>query len=52
MTKSPRKPVLRFSPTAWTKLVYFRDKSENEVGGFGITRPGDLLCIGEQMQYK
>ena len=32
-------PVLRFSPTAWAKLLYFRDRSDTEVGGFGVTRP-------------
>jgi hypothetical protein len=48
----PAKPVLRFSPTAWAKLVYFRDKSENEVGGFGITRPEDLLCVTEFVTVK
>lgn len=37
--------ALRFSPTAWAKLLYFRDKSENEVGGFGITTDDDLLYI-------
>ncbi len=36
---------MRFSPTAWAKLVYFRDKSPNEVGGFGITDPEDLLLV-------
>jgi proteasome lid subunit RPN8/RPN11 len=39
------RPLLRFSPTAWAKLLYFRDKSENEVGGFGISKPDDLLCV-------
>lgn len=34
-----RRLALRFSPTAWAKLLYFRDKSDNEVGGFGITEP-------------
>lgn len=42
---SPRQPVLRFSPTAWAKLLYLRDKSDNEVGGFGITRTDDLLLV-------
>ena len=37
--------ALRFSPTAWAKLLYFRDKSENEVGGFGITAQNDLLFV-------
>lgn len=47
-----RKPALRFSPTAWAKLLYFRDKSDNEVGGFGITEPDDLLLVREFMTVK
>jgi len=39
--------VLRFSPTAWAKLLYFRDRTDNEVGGFGITRADDLLYVEE-----
>jgi len=31
-----QKPVLRFSPTAWAKLLYFRDKSDNEFGGLAL----------------
>lgn len=42
-----RRLALRFSPTAWAKLLYFRDKSDNEVGGFGITEPDDLLFVKE-----
>jgi proteasome lid subunit RPN8/RPN11 len=44
--------VLRFSPTAWAKLLYFRDKSDNEVGGFGITEPDDLLYVKEFVAVK
>ena len=39
------KPVLRFSPTAWAKLRFCRDMTDNEVGGFGITRADDLLFV-------
>ena len=38
-------PTLRFSPTAWAKLLYLRDLGETEVGGFGISAADDLLCI-------
>ena len=38
-------PALRFSPTAWAKLLYLRDKSEDEIGGFGITDADDLLLV-------
>ena len=47
-----RRLALRFSPTAWAKLLYFRDKSDNEVGGFGITEPDDLLFIKEFVTVK
>jgi proteasome lid subunit RPN8/RPN11 len=48
----PKRPALRFSPTAWAKLLYFRDKSGNEVGGFGITEPDDLLFVTEFITVK
>lgn len=38
-------PSLRFSPPAWAKLVFMRDRTDNEVGGFGITKPDDLLFV-------
>ena len=50
--KQPRKLALRFSPTAWAKLLYFRDKSDNEISGFGITQPEDLLCVKEFVTVK
>lgn len=47
-----RRLALRFSPTAWAKLLYFRDKSDNEVGGFGITEPDDLLFVTDFVAVK
>jgi proteasome lid subunit RPN8/RPN11 len=44
--------ALRFSPTAWAKLLYFRDQSDNEVGGFGITDPDDLIFVREFITVK
>ncbi len=44
--------MLRFSPTAWAKLLFFRDHGENEIGGFGITAPDDLLRIEEFVTVK
>ena len=41
----PEPSTLRFSPTAWAKLLYLRDLGETEVGGFGISAADDLLCI-------
>lgn len=40
-------PTLRFSPTAWAKLVFLRDAGETEIGGFGISRLNDLLWIDD-----
>jgi hypothetical protein len=39
------RPRLRFSPTAWAKLLFLRDRGATEVGGFGITPPDDLLYV-------
>jgi proteasome lid subunit RPN8/RPN11 len=44
--------ALRFSPTAWAKLVYFRDKSDKEVGGFAITDADDLLFVRKFVTVK
>jgi proteasome lid subunit RPN8/RPN11 len=37
--------VLRFSPTAWAKLLFLRDLGDTEVGGFGIASAEDLLLV-------
>jgi hypothetical protein len=37
--------ALRFSPTAWAKLLFLRDAGETEVGGFGISAADDLLLV-------
>jgi hypothetical protein len=42
-----RRPQLRFTPTAWAKLLFLRDLGPTEVGAFGITRPDDLLLVEE-----
>ena len=42
---STTRPKLRFSPTAWAKLLCLRDLGPTEVGGFGITDAGDLLHV-------
>jgi len=43
--EKPKVPALRFSPYAWAKLLYLRDRGDTEVGGFGITCPEDLLLV-------
>ena len=45
--EQPRQPVLRFSPTAWAKLMFFRDYGDTEISGFGISEPEDLLCVSD-----
>ncbi|MCA9069516.1 MAG: hypothetical protein KDA84_11360 [Planctomycetaceae bacterium] len=39
------RPTLRFSPTAWAKLLFLRDYGETEIGGFGISHPEELLLV-------
>ena len=36
---------LRFTPLAWAKLLFLRDRGATEVGGFGISDPDDLLLV-------
>ena len=43
--KESPKAVLRFTPTAWAKLLYFRDRGDTEIGGFGVTARDDLLLV-------
>jgi len=43
---------LRFSPTAWAKLLFMRDVTDNEVGGFGITQAEDLLFVTDVVLVK
>jgi len=44
--------VLRFTPTAWAKLLFLRDLGETEVGGFGIADPEDLLLVEDVKLVK
>ena len=45
-------PVLRFLPTAWAKLLFFRDRGDTEIGGFGITKANDLLYVEDFVTVK
>lgn len=47
-----KQPVLRFSPTAWAKLVWFRDHGNTEVGGFAVTDGDDLLRVKDFVTVK
>jgi hypothetical protein len=46
------KPTLRFSPYAWTKLLYFRDLGDTEIGGFGLSAGEDPLLIVDVLTVK
>jgi hypothetical protein len=39
------RPTLKFTPTAWGKLVYLRDRGPTEIGAFGITEVDEPLLI-------
>jgi len=50
--RQQRRPTLRFSPTAWAKLLYLRDLGPTEVGGFGISSPDDLLLVQDMQLVR
>ncbi|MFW6061174.1 MAG: hypothetical protein ACOC93_00040 [Planctomycetota bacterium] len=50
--ETTRDPVLRFTPTAWAKLLFFRDYQETEIGGFGVTAEDDPLLVEEFVTVK
>ena len=43
--RNPPATTLRFTPTAWAKLLFLRDAGNTEVGGFGISQADDLLLV-------
>ncbi len=43
---------MRFSPTAWAKLLFFRDRGQTEIGGFGISAADDLLRVEDFVTVK
>lgn len=49
--RSPR-PSLRFSPPAWAKLLYLRDRGETEIGGFGLSAADDPLLVVDILVVK
>ena len=44
-TPRPGRPAVRFSPSAWAKLLYLRDAGPTEVGAFGLSEPDDPLRV-------
>lgn len=51
-SRSARRPSLRFSPYAWAKLVYLRDRGETEIGGFGLSAEDDPLAVIDVLTVK
>ena len=51
-SRSPQVPTLRFTPTAWAKLLFLRDLGPTEVGGFGIADQHDLLRLTDLKLVK
>ena len=50
--KLTRESILRFTPYAWSKLLYMRDYGDTEVGGYGITPNEDPLLIVDFVLVK
>ncbi|HEV2968434.1 MAG TPA: hypothetical protein VGY55_00505 [Pirellulales bacterium] len=48
----PAAPALRFSPTAWAKLIYLRDRGPTEVGGFAIAAADDGLFVEDVQMVR
>lgn len=46
------KPSLRFSPYAWAKLLYLRDRGDTEIGGFGLSDERDPLLVVDVLTVK
>ena len=44
---SPSLRPLRFSPYAWAKLIYLRDRGDTEIGGFAVCHSDDLLRVDD-----
>ena len=49
--RTPR-PSLRFSPYAWGKLIYLRDRGDTEIGGFGLSGADDPLLVIDVLTVK
>lgn len=52
LTVKSHRPSLRFDPRAWAKLVYFRDRGDTEIGGFGLTAVDDPLLVVDFLTVK
>jgi len=50
--KRGERPTIRFTPFAWSKLLFLRDCGSTEVSGFGIHATNDLLLVEEVRMVK
>lgn len=46
-TSAASKPVLRFTPYVWSKILHMRNIADTEVAGFGISYDDDPLLISD-----
>ena len=46
------RPTIRFTPFAWSKLLFLRDCGDTEVGGFAISATNDLLLVEDVRLVK
>jgi len=51
-SKMEAKTKLKFSPYAWAKIKYMRDKSRNEVAGFAVSSKESLFYIEDFYTVK
>jgi hypothetical protein len=47
-----KEDTLRFSPYAWAKLVWFRDRGDTEIGGFAVTHHDDPFYVEDFITVK
>jgi hypothetical protein len=45
-------PTLRFTPYAWSKLLFLRDLGDTEVGGFGMSSEQNLFIIEDVLLIR
>lgn len=50
--RATQRPSLRFSPYAWAKLIYLRDRGESEIGAFGLSDAADPLLVVDLLTIK
>jgi len=49
---STEEAKLRFTPYAWAKLLYLRDKGQTEISAFALSSKDDLLLVHDLLTVK